>query len=134
MLEVSQAKNGRLLLASAIIFMAASSGEISKEQWGHLHSVVGSDDELLKDAMDKVRETSIESFLAELKDKLSSEEQKLCILLNIYDSMLADEKIAPEEDVLFTKFKEALVTSSKDCDPYFKALIIKNNIPILDLL
>ena len=51
MREVSHSPNGRLLLASAIIFMASSSGEISKEQWGQLKSVVGADDELLKEAL-----------------------------------------------------------------------------------
>jgi len=132
MKEISNPQNGRLLLASAIIFMAASSGAISKEQWGQLHSVIGANDELLKKAMDKVRETSIDDFLIELEKKLTSDEQKLCVLLNIYDSMLADEKITPEEDVIFSKFKEALVTSSTELELYFKALKIKNNIPILD--
>ena len=130
--EVSNPQNGRLLLASAIIFMAASSGEISKEQWGQLHSVVGSNDELLKKALDKVRETSIDDFLAELTQGLNSDEQKMCVLLNVYDSMLADERITAEENVTFSKFKEALVTSASELEFYFKALAIKNNIPILD--
>ena len=97
-----------------------------------MHSVAGAKDELLKRAMDKVRETSIDAFLTELKNELTSDEQKLCVLLNIYDSMLADEKITPEENVVFSKFREVLVKSSPELELYFKAIMIKNNIPILD--
>ena len=132
MVEISNPKNGRLLLASAIIYMAASSGEISKEQWGQLHSVVGTNEQLLKDAMEKVRETSIDDFLAELKEELTSDEQKLCVLLNVFDSMLADERMTTEEDIVFSRFKEALIISSPELELFFKALKIKNNIPILD--
>ena len=129
---VSHPQNGRLLLASAIVFMASSSGEISKEQWGQLHSVVGANEQLLKDAMDKVRETSIDDFLAELKEELTSDEQKLCVLLNVFDSMLADERMTTEENIVFSRFKEALIISSPELELFFKALKIKNNIPILD--
>jgi hypothetical protein len=132
MVEISNPKNGRLLLASAIIYMAASSGEISKEQWGQLHSVVGTNEKLLKDAMEKVRETSIDDFLAELKEELTSDEQKLCVLLNVFDSMLADERMTTEENIVFSRFKEALIISSPELEMFFKALKIKNNIPILD--
>ena len=134
MKEVPQTKYGRLMLASSIIFMAASNGEISREQWGQLHSVVGADDSLLSDAMDKVRETPIEKFLTELSENLSSDDQKLCILLNVLDSMLADEQVAPEENTLFNKFKDSLDIPSQELDLYFNAIKIKNNIPTLDAI
>ena len=124
-------EDGRLLLAAAVIYMGSASGDISREQWGHLHSVVGENEPLLDKALEKVRNTPIDDFLVELLEKLQTEEQKLCVLLNAYDCMLADERSTSEELLVFEKFKNSFALEIKDLDVYLSGILIKNNIRLL---
>ena len=124
-------EDGRLLLAAAVIYMGSASGDISREQWGQLHSVVGENEPLLDKALEKVRNTPIEEFLVELLEKLQTEEQKLCVLLNAYDCMLADERSTSEELLVFEKFKNSFALEIKDLDVYLSGILIKNNIRLL---
>ena len=124
-------EDGRLLLAAAVIYMGSASGDISREQWGQLHSVVGENEPLLDKALEKVRNTPIEEFLVELLEKLQTEEQKLCVLLNAYDCMLADERSTSEELLVFEKFKNSFALEIKDLDAYLSGILIKNNIRLL---
>ena len=125
-------EDGRLLLAAAVIYMGSASGDISREQWGQLHSVVGENEPLLDKALEKVRNTPIDDFLIELLEKLQTEEQKLCVLLNAYDCMLADEISTSEELLVFEKFKNSFALEIKDLDIFLSGILIKNNIRLLD--
>ena len=67
--------------------------------------MVGGDDDLLEAGLDYVRDTPLDKFLQDVSPMLNAE-QKKCVLLNVYDSLLSDGSIEPEETKLFDKFRQ----------------------------
>ena len=132
MAEEYQIDEGRFLLAASIIYMASASGEITLEQWGHFESVVGGNKELLDDAMQKVRDTPLDEFLIQLAGALKTDDQRICVLLNVKDSMWADERKTDSESLVYDKFKAALTVTNKNLEVFLEAIVIKNNINLLE--
>ena len=58
-----------------------------------------------------------QGFLAE-SATLLNEDQKLCVLLNLYDSLLSDGGAAPEEQALMNRFMTAYGVSEGTLQPY----------------
>ena len=98
-----------LAFATSLLYMMSADGEMDNEEVGHLLSVLGGSDDghgnigvgannkaLLDNAMKYRRKNSIETFLQEATPLLS-DAQKMCILVNLIDSSLADGQPEPEE-------------------------------------
>jgi hypothetical protein len=56
-----------------------------------------------------------------------NESQRLCLLVNACDSLLADGVAAPQEQAMFGQLLGAMAVSEDQFRPYFQAIAIKNN-------
>lgn len=128
-----------LAFATALLYMMSADGEIDNEEIGHLLSVLGGEDQgngvigvgaqnqkLLDNAVKYRRKNSVESFLQEAAPILS-DAQKMCILVNLIDSSLADGTPEQEEQELFAKFLQAFGISEERFRPFFEVMALKND-------
>ena len=132
MVEESTKLDTRLIMAASLIYMSSIDGTIAQQEWGQLKTVVGGDDELLETALDFVRDTPLDTFLKQAPSLLN-DDQKLCVLLNTYDSLLSDGTSEPEELELFDKFLEAFNVKKEDISSHMEVIFIKNNTKLLGI-
>ena len=116
----------KLALAVSLVYMMAADGQMEQHEIGHLHSVVGSDDGLIETAVKYVRSVRLEQFLADAPAVLNSQ-QKLCLLINMADSLLSDGRAEQSEQQLFHRALSAFGMTEDSFRPYFETLAIKNN-------
>jgi uncharacterized tellurite resistance protein B-like protein len=116
----------KLALAVSLVYMMAADGQMEEQEIGHLHSVVGSDDALIDTAVKYVRSVRLEQFLADAPTVLNSQ-QKLCLLINMADSLLSDGRAEQSEQQLFHRALTAFGMTEDSFRPYFETLAIKNN-------
>ena len=121
-----------LVMAARLIYMSSIDGTIAQQEWGQLKTVVGGDDDLLETALDYVRDTPLDSFLKECPSLLDKN-QKMCVLLNVYDSLLSDGTIEPEETVLFDRFLNSFDVSKNDINTHLDVIFLKNNTKLLGI-
>ena len=95
-----------LVLAVALLYMMAADGQIEEAESSQLQSVVGNNDALLSSALAYVQAVPIEAFLEKAPEVLSQQD-KQCILVNVFDSLLADGHADPEELELFGQMRNA---------------------------
>ena len=128
-----------LAFATSLLYMMSADGEMDHEEVGHLLSVLGGSDDgrgnigvgannqaLLDNALKYRRKNSVETFLTEATPLLS-DAQKMCILVNLIDSSLADGQLEPEEQMLFGKFLQAFGVSEERFRPFFEVIALKND-------
>ena len=120
----------KLMMASSLIYMSSVDGTIAQQEWGQLKTVVGGDDDLLENALDYVRETSVDEFL-DIASSTLNKEQKICILFNIYDSLHSDEVAEPEEVELFDRFLKKFSINREEINQALEAIFVKNNLSVL---
>ena len=125
--------NPRRALVVSLIYCMASDGEIDPEEVGHLVSVLGrnSTREELDRCFKFARSTPPDTFLGEVAPKLN-EQQRLCILLNMIDSPMADGEAEQGERDLIVRFQQAFGFDDAKLQPYFQALVVKNSRTVLD--
>ncbi|HYC02237.1 MAG TPA: TerB family tellurite resistance protein [Azospirillaceae bacterium] len=122
--------------AIALMYCMGADGEMDPEEVGHLLAVIGGERSggtigvgannraLLESAMKYVRTKTPDQFLAEAVPVLTTA-QKLCILMNIVDSALADGQAEQEEQQLFDKFQKAFGITDEQFKPYFDVIMLK---------
>lgn len=128
-----------LAFATSLIYMMSADGEMDNEEIGHLLSVLGGQDQgggvigvgaqnqkLLDSAVKYRRNHSLEAFLQEAAPLLS-DAQRMCILLNLIDSSLADGQPEPQEQELFGKFMTAFQITEDRFRPFFEVMLLKND-------
>jgi len=120
----------KLIMASSLIYMSSVDGTIAQQEWGQLKTVVGGDDKLLENALDYVRETSVDEFL-DVASSTLNKEQKICILFNIYDSLHSDEVAEPEELEVFERFLSKFSINREEIIQSLEAIFVKNNLSVL---
>jgi len=116
----------RMALAAGLLYMIASDGQIEEEEIGQLQSVVGGDRALLESALKYLRGVPFDQFLQAAPGVLN-EAQRLCLLVNACDSLLADGVAAPQEQAMFGRLLSALGMSEEQFGPYFQTIAVKNN-------
>ena len=82
--------------------MMAADGQVEEEEVGQLRSVVGGDQELIQTAVKYLRSVKYEQFLTD-SASLLNEDQKLCLLINMADSLLSDGRAELSEQQTFSK-------------------------------
>nr|WP_254612941.1 MULTISPECIES: TerB family tellurite resistance protein [unclassified Brevibacillus] len=124
--------------ACSLLYMMKSDGEMDHEEIGQLLAVLGGEEsngvigvgannrQLLENAMKYTRNNSIEKFLGEVTPLLT-DAQKMCILVNLIDSSLADGQPEREEQELFGKFLTAFGISEDRFRPFFEVIVLKND-------
>ncbi|GIX53163.1 tellurite resistance TerB family protein [Sphaerotilus sulfidivorans] len=128
-----------LAFTTSLIYMMSADGEMDSEEVGHLLSVLGGKDDgrgtigvgaqnqaLLDSALKYRRKNSLDTFLAEAAPLLS-DAQKMCILINLLDSSLADGQPEPEEQQMFGKFLQAFGITEERFRPFFEVIMLKND-------
>lgn len=126
-----------LAFTTSLIYMMSADGEMDSEEVGHLLSVLGGQDDgkgtigvgaqnqaLLDAALKYRRKHSLEAFLAEAAPLLS-DAQKMCIMINLIDSSLADGQPEPEEQAMFAKFLSAFGITEERFRPFFEVIMLK---------
>ncbi len=120
-----QPMTSHLALASALLYMLTSDGSIGVQEIGQLESVIGEFDGLQKVALHYVRTVKMKAFLDEATAVLKPE-QKLYILINVCDSMLADGEIANIEDKLFLSMLHSFGYNEASFARFHQVLETKN--------
>ena len=123
--EDRQPMTPHLALACALLYMLTSDGAIGTQEIGQLESVIGQFEELQKVALSYVRSVKMKAFLDEASAVLSAE-QKLYILTNVCDSMLADGEVANVEDKLFMSMLHAFGYNEASFARFYQVLETKN--------
>jgi len=123
----------RRALAVSLVYVMAADGELAPEEAGHLISVLGRS--ATRDELERcfryARSTPPQQFVAEIAPKLN-QQQKLCILLNMIDSAMADGVAEQAERDLIASFQQAFGFDDQTLEPYFRALVGKNDRSVLD--
>ncbi|MBP2292443.1 TerB family tellurite resistance protein [Azospirillum rugosum] len=124
--------NPRRALVVSLIYCMGSDGEIDPEEVGHLISVLGRN--ATREELDRcfkyARSTPAERFLEDAAPNLN-EQQRLCILLNMIDSAMADGEAEQGERDLIARFQQAFGFDDAKLGPYFQALMAKNDRSVL---
>ena len=119
-----------LVLACALLYMAASDGELGAQEGSHLQSVLGGDEEVLRYGVHFVQTVSLDGFLIDAPELLSTKD-KWCILANVCDALLSDGHADAAELAQFSRLRHAFGVSEKQFEPFFKILALKNDKSIL---
>lgn len=114
-----------LALACSLLYMLTSDGSIGAQEVGQLEAVLGEFDGLQKVALSYVRTVKMKSFLDEASAILNTE-QKLFILINVCDSMLADGEVASIEDKLFISILHAFGYNEAVFARFYQVIETKN--------
>ena len=118
-----------ILFTVSLIFMIAADGEIEDEEIGHLFSSINQFENphnLLDKSIEYWKNVSFDKFLTECNNVFDAQ-QKLSVLLNLCESLLADGVADPSEQVLFGRFLNAFGWSEADFTPYAQVIIAKND-------
>ncbi|MBJ7420760.1 MAG: TerB family tellurite resistance protein [Rhodoferax sp.] len=116
----------RLTLAVGLLFMVGADGQVEQEEIGQLRSVVGGDQELIQTALKYLRSVKYEQFLTDAAALLNTE-QKLCLLINMADSLLSDGRAELSEQQVFGKALAQFGFSEESFKGYFDTISLKNN-------
>lgn len=123
--EDRQPMTPHLALASALLYMLTSDGSIGVQEIGQLESVIGEFEGLQKVALSYVRTVKMKAFLDESSAVLKPE-QKLYILTNVCDSMLADGEVANIEDKLFLSMLHSFGYNEASFARFYQVIETKN--------
>jgi len=124
--------NPTICVATAMIYMMSSDGEIADEEMHYLSMTLqsfGDPEELVNIASKYARKNSLDIFLKEANAMLS-DDQKMTILANLIDVLLSDGSAEEEEQELFYAFVDAFGVSEDDIQPYIDIISVKNDFAI----
>jgi len=116
----------KLAFGAALLYMMSADGQIEEEEVGQLISALGGDRGTLDAALKYARKNTVDAFLPQAAAVLS-EAQKLCILTNLADSLLADGHAAAAEQALFNRFLNGFGIAEEQFRPYFEVIVVKND-------
>ena len=116
----------KLALAAGLLYTMASDGQIEQEEIGQLQSVIGRDEQLIKTAVNYMRAVPYEQFLT-AANALLNPQQKLCVLINMADSLLSDGRAAAAEQAAFNNALTGFGMTEDGFKVYFETLAVKNN-------
>lgn len=116
----------RIALAAAMIYMINADGKIEPEEIGRLVTAVRNDRELLEVATRYTKFHTADDFLTQASDILNRD-QKLSVLVNLYDAILANGQAVPQELDLFDRFMNNFGYHHEEFQPFFTSIAVKNN-------
>ena len=116
----------RIAYAASMIYMINADGKIEPEEIGRLVAAVKDDRSLLESATRYTKLHDVSEFLG-FCHTLLSREQKLSVLVNLYDAMLANGSVIEQEQALFEEFIAAFGVSDAVLMPYLQSIQVKND-------
>ena len=114
-----------LALAASLIYTMASDGSLGPEEIGRLQAMIGEFDGLQKFSVKYALRVKSEQFFASAS-KILSTEQRMFILANACDIMLADGVVEAGEQRVFNAMREAFGISEDGFKACYRAVKIKN--------
>ncbi len=114
-----------VILAASILYMMSADGEVSEEEIGQLSAVINPYEGLQDAAMAYVEKVKLHEFIIGAQKSLNPQ-QKIYVLLNLCDSMLADGFAEPREVEIFNQFLDAFGYTEHAFKPYYSVIHIKN--------
>lgn len=114
-----------LAMAVSIVYMMSADGNIGQEEIGQLETMIGEFEGLQQYALQFVRKVKRSDFLSQAKLALDKQ-QRLCVLLNVCDSMMSDESVGVLEDKLFVSMLDAFSVKESAFKKYYEVLELKN--------
>jgi uncharacterized tellurite resistance protein B-like protein len=123
--EERQSMTPHFALAVSLLYMLTADGSIGAEEIGQLEAVIGEFDGLQAVALKYVRSVKLKPFLSEAAVVLKPE-QKIYILTNVCDSMMADGSVARLEDKVFVSMLNGFGITEKSFAIYQKVIETKN--------
>ena len=136
--DKSEEMTPHFAFATSLLYMMGSDGEMDQEEVGQLLAVIGgqekngtiyvggNNDDMFQRAIKYVRKNPVDTFLNEAAPILT-DAQKMCILVNLVDSSLADGEPEREEQELFAKFLKAFDITEDRFKPFFEVIVLKND-------
>ncbi len=121
--------NPAIALAGSMIYIMASDGELAEEEMAYLVSTLqsfGDAEELVRSASKYAKNKDLETFQKEANEILNHD-QKMTVLANLIDLLLADGRAEEEEQELFFSFVNAFDVSEDDIQPFIDIISIKND-------
>ena len=119
-----------LSVVIAILYMMAADGDISDRESSQLQSVIGADAETLHRAIAYAETRSVDQFLQDVPPVLDTK-ARLCLLMNVCDSLMADGELSFTELQLFDRLVAALGYTRAGFQPYFDAIALKDRTSVL---
>ena len=116
----------KLSLAAGMLYMISSDDEISPEEIAHLELTLAGDGLLIDSAIKYVRDVKYEQFLFDASSLLNTK-QKLCLLVNMADSLMSDGKADEKEQLMFADALAAFGLSGEGFKDYFEIISLKND-------
>ena len=118
--------------ATAFVFIIAADKKVGK--WepvklkAALKGIVDDDEisEFIKQCIEYANKNSLETFVQESAQVLNGK-QRLCLLLNLLDSISSNGKIAVDDEVVFRIISKAYRFGKKELKDYEEMISIKND-------
>lgn len=111
----------QLSLAISLLYMMSSDGVMAPEELGQLQVIIGKSKSLLKSALKYVGQNKAHIFLKNVASLLNPR-QKLCVLVNVCDTMLSDGLVENAERELFKRMLPALGQTEDSFKSYYQIL------------
>jgi len=119
-----------LSVVVAIMYMMAADGNIDEKEISQLQSVIGADDQALRRAVAYAQTHQVEQFLQDAPSMLDVD-GRLCLLVNVADSLMADGDMQKVELQLFEQMLTAFGQTRRSFQPHFDALAAKGRMSLL---
>ncbi|MCE2859809.1 MAG: hypothetical protein LW731_08190 [Oxalobacteraceae bacterium] len=116
-------------LIVAMLYMTSVDGDIAKEEIGQINVALRGSKTGLPDALKYVKQTKFPDFMNQVITTLN-QQQKICILINVADCMLSDQRVDRLEQDLFRRFLAGFDISDTNFKKYLNHLTIKNDRPV----
>lgn len=121
----AQQATPHLAMAASLIYMMASDGSLGPEEIGRLQAMIGEYEGLQKVAVKYALKVKSEKFIASASKFLNAE-QKIFVLTNVCDIMLADGVIEIAEKTIFQSMRTSFGYTEEEFEPYYTAVTAKN--------
>ncbi|CAA6799088.1 MAG: Unknown protein [uncultured Sulfurovum sp.] len=119
-----------IALATSMIYMMSSDGEIADAEMNYLYvnlASIGDPRGLVESASKYSKKQDLEAFQKEANELLN-DDQKMTILANLIDLLLADGDADESEQDLFFSFSNAFGVSEEEITPYIDIISVKNDL------
>lgn len=115
----------RAALAIGMVYVIAADGQLQDVERDDVRKVIP-DDAVLNQALDYCRRIPTSQFIGDCRTLLNAE-QKLCMLLNMWDAAMVDGEVGEEELAILEEFRAGFEISTPALAPHVESLTLKNN-------
>jgi voltage-gated potassium channel len=116
----------KIAFAASMIYLINADGKIEPDEIKRLVNAVKDDRGLLEIATRYTKFHTPEEFI-QFCNEILDKEQKLSLLVNLYDAILSNDETLHQEVELFENFMHSFGFNEKEFEPFFYSISVKNN-------